>query len=104
MTRLTIDALLPQVPFDAVWGDLPRRPRKPDPGGARQLAAQLGVPAAETLLLGDMPVDMQAARGAGMYALGALWGLRSAGELAAAGAQMLLARPGDLMPWLGKNG
>jgi len=48
-----------------------------------------------------MPVDMETARSAGMYAVGVLWGLRSADELLAAGAQILLPEPTDLLPWLG---
>jgi phosphoglycolate phosphatase-like HAD superfamily hydrolase len=36
-----------------------------------------------------------------MYGVGALWGFRTAGELIANGAKVLIETPMDLMPILG---
>jgi phosphoglycolate phosphatase len=47
-----------------VGGDTPLG-RKPDPAGLLQLAAAAGVPPARTLMVGDSPIDLQAARNAG---------------------------------------
>ena len=43
---------------------------------------------------------MQTAVAAGMYAVGALWGFRTSGELLANGAKILIEKPMDLMPIL----
>ena len=43
--------------------------------------------------------DMRTARGAGMYAVGVLWGFRESDELVAAGAQTLVARPEEILKW-----
>jgi phosphoglycolate phosphatase len=42
---------------------------------------------------------MLTAVSANMYAVGALWGFREAEELIAAGAQILVDRPSDLLAW-----
>jgi phosphoglycolate phosphatase len=61
-------------PFDAVRGQLPNVPLKPDPTAALQIAAELGVPSAHWLYLGDTNTDMRTARAAGMFPVGVLWG------------------------------
>ncbi len=40
---------------------------------------------------------MTTARAAGMFAVGALWGFRTAEELRSSGADVLLASPADLV-------
>jgi phosphoglycolate phosphatase len=42
---------------------------------------------------------MQTAVAAGMFPAGALWGFRTAEELAANGAQSLFERPPDILPY-----
>ena len=86
--------------FVAVAGALPGRPRKPDPWRALDIARAAGVAPGDWLFVGDTAVDMQTAGAAGMTAIGAGWGYRGAGELAASGATALLARPADLIPLL----
>ena len=68
-------------------------PRKPDPAGALEIADQLAVSPHEMAFLGDTAVDMNTARNAGMYAVGALWGFRSREELVKAGAHAVIDRP-----------
>jgi phosphoglycolate phosphatase len=92
-------ALLPGQGFRCVVGGAPGRPRKPDPSGALAIARELGLPPASCLLVGDSAVDIQAARAAGMVPVGALWGFRTAEELVAAGAQILVTDPSGLIPW-----
>lgn len=55
---------------------------KPDPAGARNFAARLGLDPAEVALVGDGLTDMDAARGAGMLALGVTTGTLDAAALA----------------------
>lgn len=92
-------ALLPGQKFRCVIGSAPGRPKKPDPCGALAIAGELGVPPAHCLMVGDSAVDVQAARAAGMVPAGALWGFRTAEELVAAGARILVTDPAGLIPW-----
>ncbi|WGH78943.1 HAD family hydrolase [Jannaschia ovalis] len=55
---------------------------KPDPAGARDFAARLGLDPAHVALVGDGLTDMGAARGAGMLALGVTTGTLDAAALA----------------------
>jgi phosphoglycolate phosphatase len=50
--------------------------------------------------LGDSDVDMLTARGAGMLAVGVLWGFRTKEELLLNGADHLLSDPSELMALL----
>jgi phosphoglycolate phosphatase len=50
--------------------------------------------------VGDTGTDMQTATAAGMYAVGALWGFRTAKELLENGAKLLIERPTDLIEHL----
>ena len=84
-------------PFDAVRGQLPNVPLKPDPTAALQIAAELGVPPAQWLYLGDTNTDMRAAHAAGMLPVGVLWGFRDREELLESGAKHLVAKPEDVL-------
>jgi phosphoglycolate phosphatase len=99
-TKLCVARLLPRWRFDAVIGQSRTIPPKPDLAGVRAIIARLGVPAAEFLYLGDTNTDMATANAAGMFAVGALWGFRSADELRQAGARVLLSKPVDLLDLL----
>jgi len=99
-TQATVDHfLLPEI-FAAVHGARPNIPKKPDPLGAELMAGQMGVEPEECIFMGDMPVDMQTAQAAGMYPVGALWGLRTSHELSEAGAKLLAVTPAALAEWL----
>ena len=96
-TKLITAELLPHWKFDVVRGELTDVPRKPDPAAALELAADMGVSAAEVLYLGDTDTDMQTAGAAGMYAVGAAWGFRRPEELTAAGAAVVIHHPAELL-------
>lgn len=96
LTREVVRTLLPQWNFDAVAGARETTPRKPDPAGALRIARLLHRDPAEFLYAGDTNTDMQTARAAGMFAIGVLWGFRTAEELQKNGAQTLLGAPLDL--------
>lgn len=90
----------PRWEFDATLGARPDVPIKPDAGAALEVSRMLGIPPAEFLYLGDTNTDMQTARAAGMYAVGVLWGFRSAEELAASGAERLVSDPREVLSLL----
>ncbi len=99
-TALCVERLLPGWPFRAVVGDRPGQARKPDPGGALAIAAELAIAPADFVYVGDSSVDMRTAVGAGMVAVGVTWGFRSADELRQTGANHLIELPGELLPLL----
>jgi phosphoglycolate phosphatase len=87
--------------FRAIFGARDGLPVKPDPAGAFEIAAILGLAPAAIAYVGDTNTDMQTASAAGMFGVGALWGFRTAAELLANGAKILIKAPLDLMPVLG---
>ena len=86
--------------FDIVIGYREPLPLKPDPSGALDIVARLGVEPAEFLYLGDTSVDMKTAVTAGMYPVGALWGFRPLEELRESGARTIVAHPMDILTLL----
>jgi phosphoglycolate phosphatase len=99
-TTLMTASLLKEFRFDAVRGSMPEVPNKPDPAAALLIARELGVDPSRCLFLGDADIDMKTAVAAGMCPAGALWGFRTAEELRASGAAVLLASPSDLLELL----
>jgi phosphoglycolate phosphatase len=102
-TKLVVAKLLPDFTFDIVRGANGGFPRKPDPAAAIDIARQLNIPANKFLYLGDTNTDMQTAKAAGMYAVGALWGFRQADELLANGAKALVSSPDEVVDILKKK-
>ncbi|MCX5863643.1 MAG: HAD family hydrolase [Deltaproteobacteria bacterium] len=100
LTQEVVRTLLPDWDFATIAGARETIPKKPDPAGALRIANLLHLEPADFLYLGDTNTDMQTARGARMFAIGALWGFRTAGELKEHGAQALLTVPMELCPLL----
>lgn len=90
----------PRWTFGAIFGARDGVPIKPDPAAALEIARILHLAPAEILYLGDTNTDMWTANRAGMFAVGALWGFRTAAELKEAGARALIRHPLDLLPLL----
>ncbi|MDP6510535.1 MAG: HAD hydrolase-like protein, partial [Dehalococcoidia bacterium] len=67
---------------------------------ALQIVQRLNMQPGDLLYVGDSGVDMMTAAAAGMYAVGALWGFRTADELLSGGAQVLIDIPIDLLSLL----
>lgn len=101
MTQRCIEGYFPTTPFAAVLGQRDEVPRKPDPAGAYEAAAKMGMPAQDVLYVGDTAVDMQTARAAGMMAAGVTWGFRPESELRDNGAQIIVHHPRELLALFG---
>ncbi len=99
-TKLVVANLLPSWRFELVVGARPSVPKKPDPAAALEIAERLEIPPQEFLYLGDTNTDMKTASAAGMYPVGALWGFRTADELIANGAEVVIEKPIDLLELL----
>jgi len=96
-TQLCVRKLLPRWNFAAVTGAREGVPNKPDPTAALEIARRLAVAPAEFIYLGDTNTDMKCANSAGMFAAGALWGFRTADELLANGAKVLVKHPAEIL-------
>lgn len=99
-TQKVVATLLGGWRFRQVRGVRADGVKKPDPAGALAIADQLGIRPPDFLYLGDTNTDMLTANRAGMYAVGALWGFRTAEELQKNGAKALIARPHELLQLL----
>ncbi len=84
--------------FDQVQGALPDVPVKPDPTLLRRLMEQMGARPETTLFVGDSNVDVLTGKNGGLTVVGVLWGFRDRAELESAGADFVIARPGELLP------
>ena len=99
-TKLMVDKLLPGEAFDIVLGARDGVPKKPAPDAIEEILAEFNIQPADVLYLGDTNTDMQTAVNAGLLAVGALWGFRTADELRKHGAAYLLERPTDVLSLL----
>ena len=72
-TRVLTQRFFPGL-FDAVRGDKPPAPRKPDPTTLLEMLEQLGARPEDAAYVGDSLVDVQVAHNAGVLAVGVSWG------------------------------
>lgn len=83
--------------FPVVQGALPGLPTKPDPTLLHKLMDRLGATQEDTLFVGDSNVDIRTAKNGGLTGCGVLWGFRSREELEAAGADVIVSTPQELL-------
>lgn len=95
-----VETFLARWTFQVVRGQTNAFPRKPDPASALDVARDLGTTPGRVCYVGDTGTDMQTAVGAGMFAVGVLWGFRERAELEANGARAIIARPTELLRWI----
>lgn len=88
--------------FDLILGQRVEVPRKPDPAGAFEAAATLGLKLEECAYVGDSGIDMAFAKSSGMCGIGVTWGFRSVTELQENGAMHIVDHPGELLEIGGK--
>jgi phosphoglycolate phosphatase len=82
--------------FDHILGQRTEVPRKPEPDGAHEMAAVLGLKTEEMAYVGDSGIDMQFAKNSGMRAVGVRWGFRSEAELIECGADLVISSAAEL--------
>jgi 2-phosphoglycolate phosphatase len=83
-------------PWDAIVGDDDVRPLKPDPAPVLEALRLLDCLPGEAAMVGDTRFDIGAGKGAGVLAVGVLWGNGSAESLRQAGADALVRDPKEL--------
>jgi phosphoglycolate phosphatase len=74
MSRAILEGLGVAGRFFRVYGGDDLAVRKPDPAGLARLAAEAGVGAAETVMVGDSGIDVRTGRAAGAYTVGVTYG------------------------------
>ena len=79
-------------------GESPDCPRKPAADMVYKAMASIG--ADTCIYVGDSDVDVLTANNAGVPCLSVLWGFRGEAELTAAGADVLAAKPEDILTYL----
>ena len=93
--------LCPEIYFVGVLGQQEGIAHKPHPAGALQLAATLGSPPANCVIIGDSSIDMATAANAGMQAIAVAWGFHDRHQLLDAGATRIIDHPSELPDLLG---
>jgi phosphoglycolate phosphatase len=96
-TKTMVEKLLPKWHFEVVQGALPDVPLKPYPDLALRIVKQLNILPEQFLYVGDSNIDILTAVSAGMFPVGCLWGYRTAEELLAAGAKILVKTPAEIL-------
>lgn len=91
-------------PGTAVWGESPERPRKPAPDMVLHALEQLGADREGAVCIGDSEVDVQMAKNAGLPLIAVDWGFRTAEQLRAAGAAVVVHTPAELRSACGLQG
>ena len=81
--------------FRAIYGGNSFESKKPDPFGANRILQEFGLPARDTLIVGDSEVDIQTARNAGTQAAAVNYGF-GVHDRAAHPADIYLDRFSDL--------
>ncbi len=88
--------------FARVQGQCAEYPVKPDPTMLDVVREDLGFSREETLYLGDMDVDLQFAKNAGLACVGCGWGYRGEVFLKDAGAKIVISHPLELLEIIDK--
>jgi phosphoglycolate phosphatase len=100
-TEAMVARLFPTIRFAVVLGQRTGIPHKPDPTGALEIAATLGLAPAQCYVIGDSTMDIETALNAGMRPVAVTWGFHDRERLIAAGATSLADDPAALMSVIG---
>lgn len=99
-TTQIVAKLFPDNTFAVVLGNRKGLPHKPDPTGALEIAATLGIAPEKCVLIGDSTMDLDTAQNAGMASIAVTWGYHDRERLLGADriAEDMAALAGLLSP------
>jgi len=97
LTEITVSHYFADWNFVEVAGAIDDIPKKPDPAGAIRIIDKMKIAPENFLYLGDTSTDMKTANGAGVFAIGALWGFRTESELLQSGAEAVISSPSQIL-------
>ena len=83
--------------FEVICGVRPGGPVKPDPAFMAEIMVRMGLKSADFAVVGDSDVDVATAHAASMRCIGVTWGFRSGEQLKAAGADIIIDRPEEIL-------
>jgi excinuclease ABC subunit C len=83
--------------FDAIQGETPSKPRKPDPGEILRWIEEYGLSRDEVVMVGDGEADVRVARNAGVGLVAVSYGVNSEASLREMGAREVVERFLDLL-------
>ena len=81
-----VEKLFPKNTFATILGNREDLPHKPDPTGALEISATLGISPENCILIGDSTMDLDTAKNAGMSSIAVTWGYHDRERLAYANA------------------
>jgi len=87
-------------PFGIYSGEQKDKPVKPDATIALELAQRMKCKPSEIAFIGDMAIDIETAKNAGMISIGAAWGYRGKEELEKAGADYVFDTAAEITAFL----
>jgi phosphoglycolate phosphatase len=97
-TTEIVAKLFPTNTFAAVLGNREGLPHKPDPTGALEIAAELGIAPENCILIGDSTMDLDTARRAAMTSIAVTWGYQDRDRLL--GADRIVEKMPELVACL----
>ena len=84
--------------FDEAAGGIDGVPLKPDPTAAIGILERLGISESETAWVGDTSTDIETGKNLkAAISIGVLWGFRKREELVAAGADLIVDHPSEIV-------
>jgi phosphoglycolate phosphatase len=86
--------------FDPIVGMGEGRKVKPNPKSTFEILGQWQLTPSEVIFVGDSEVDIQTAHAAGVTSVGCEWGFRDKQQLLAAGAEILIQKPLQILDYL----
>lgn len=87
----------PDIDFVAILGEVPERPKKPDPSIVFEVLTIHPCPKKDALYVGDSAVDMETARRACIDSIGVTWGFRPVSELQSAYADNIVSNAEEIL-------
>ena len=99
-TVKVVQEIFGEETFDYAQGQMPNIARKPEPDGVYCLLDKMNVTKAECLYIGDSEVDVKTGKNAGLKTVCVLWGFRDRKTLEAAGAEIMIDRPEELLQFV----
>lgn len=85
--------------FDAVRGEIPPTPRKPDPTSLLLTLAELDIAPDKAVYVGDTQVDVRTARNAGIPIIGVSWGYDASAPMPRDQLAAYLHHPEELLEY-----
>lgn len=77
----TVDKTLKKWKFTNITGAVDGKPRKPEPDGIEAILREHGIKKEEAFYVGDMRVDVETAKNAGVYSIFCEWGFGDSSTL-----------------------